>query len=424
MPRTNRPPKLCHHKATGQGYVLLNGKERYLGVYGATDTLAAYNRVIAEWLSSGRTIATARAVEGPIAGADFTVTELCVAFHEHAVAYYRTPAGKPTGEMAPVKQALRMLRKNYGDTAVAAFGPLALRAVRQSMIEAKWTRKNINRQVARVRHVFRWGVSRELVSPTVLTALEAVEPLHPGRSEAVESEPVDCVPMEHVEAVKPHVSRQVRAMIEVQLLTAMRPGEVCRMRMRDIKINKSKKGEETWTYTLAEHKTAHHNKKRTVAIGPKGIEILRPFIHENIDAYFFDPREAEQERNAARRAARSSPVTPSQKARRPKRSTKAKGTKGERYTTNSYRVAIARACAKANRLAIAAAQAKGRKVKDEELVQEWHPNQLRHNAATAARADFGIEGAAARLGHAKASTTLTYAPENPKLLQRMAKKLG
>jgi integrase len=422
MTRQPRIPKLCHHKATGQAYVTLNGRERYLGVHGTAEAQGAYDRLIAEWMANGRTIATARAVEGAaVAGTGFTITELCVAFWEHAQTHYRTPEGSPTGELAPMKQAIRKLRKNYGDTPVASFGPLALRAVRQGMIDAGWTRKNINRQVARVRHVFRWGVGRELVAPSVLAALEAVEPLQMGRTDAEESEPVACVPLEHVEAVKPHLSAQVRAMVEVQLLTAMRPGEVCRLRMRDIKIEK-KGGKETWTFTPAEHKTAHKGKSRVIPIGPKAIEILRPFIPANTEAYIFNPRDAEAARNAARRARRQTPRTPSQRARRAKAHPKAKGTKGDRYTTGSYRVAIVRACRKVNRLAIAAA--KGRTVDPASLVGEWHPNQLRHNAATQAREEFGLEAAAVLLGHAKVSTTLTYAPANAKLLEEMAGKLG
>ena len=42
----------------------------------------------------------------------------------------------------------------------------------------------------RVRRLFRWGVENELVSPSILQALEAVAGLQKGKTEAYETEPV------------------------------------------------------------------------------------------------------------------------------------------------------------------------------------------------------------------------------------------
>ena len=39
----------------------------------------------------------------------------------------------------------------------------------------------------------------------------------------------------------------------------------------------------------------------------------------------------------------------------------------------------------------------------------WHPNQLRHTAATIIRREFGIETARIQLGHSRAFTTEIYA---------------
>jgi integrase len=193
-----------------------------------------------------------------------------------------------------------MLRKSYGSAAVTDFGPLAMKAVRQSMITAGWTRKNINRQVARIRQVFRWGVSNEVVPSATLTALEAVEPLQRGRSEAKEAPPVEMVNQRDVEAVKPFVNRYVWAMIQLQLITAMRPGEVCIMRMRDITVAKDADGREYWTYNMPSHKTSHHGKARTVTMYEGEIKIILPFVTTSTEAYFFSPADAEAERNSER----------------------------------------------------------------------------------------------------------------------------
>jgi hypothetical protein len=52
--RPKRTPKLRHHKGSNQGFVEIDGKRRYLGVYGRASTEQAYHRLIAEWLANGR----------------------------------------------------------------------------------------------------------------------------------------------------------------------------------------------------------------------------------------------------------------------------------------------------------------------------------------------------------------------------------
>ncbi|HBR19719.1 MAG TPA: hypothetical protein DD726_05825 [Phycisphaerales bacterium] len=41
--------------------------------------------------------------------------------------------------------------------------------------------------------------------------------------------------------------------------------------------------------------------------------------------------------------------------------------------------------------------------------QHWHPHQLRHNAATSLRKEFGLETARIILGHRSAAITEVYA---------------
>ena len=118
-----------------------------------------------------------------------------------------------------------------------------------------------------------------------------------------------------MDAVRPHGSRQIWAIIELQRLTGMRPAEVRLMRTCDIAMSGS-----TWEYRPQEHKTEHHDgSKRIVHLGPKAQEILKPWLRTELRAYLFQPREAEAERHAAQRKARKTPVKPSQRSRRKKR---------------------------------------------------------------------------------------------------------
>src|SRR5947208_491358 len=77
--------------------------------------------------------------------------------------------------------------------------------------------------------------------------------LRKGRSTVREKPPVGPVPDADVAAVRPHVCRKVRAMIELQRLTGMRPGEVVIMRTGDLEM-----GGDVWIYTPSRHKTEHH----------------------------------------------------------------------------------------------------------------------------------------------------------------------
>src|SRR5205807_1720622 len=93
------------------------------------------------------------------------INALILSFWQHAQAYYRKPDGTPTSEVANFQQVLRLLRRLYGTTAAADFGPLALKALREQMITRGWCRGSINKQVSRIKLIFRWAVENELVPP-------------------------------------------------------------------------------------------------------------------------------------------------------------------------------------------------------------------------------------------------------------------
>ena len=223
-----RVPKLSRH-ATGQAVVRLCGKDHYVGPFGSAEAQARYDALIAEWLSRGRVLAQADADE-------LSVNELVLAYwRQHVEPHYRKD-GKPTSEVSCIGAALGFLKDAYGLTAVSEFGPLRLKAVRQKMIEAGMSCRVVNRYVQKVRACFRWGTENELVPPSVFHGLQSVAGLKAGRSDARETDPVKPVPDAFVDAVLPFVSPQVKAMIELQRLTGMRPGEVYLMRTCDIDV--------------------------------------------------------------------------------------------------------------------------------------------------------------------------------------------
>ena len=131
----------------------------------------------------------------------------------------------------------------------------------------------------------------------------------------------------------------------------------------------------------------YRGRERTVYIGPRAQLILRLWLKTDLAAYLFSPADARAERFASMRKKRKTPVQPSQRDRR---RVGAKRRPGEHYTTRTYHHAISNACEKAN-------------------VPHWHPNQLRHNAATRLRKEFGLDVARVILGHSSPVVTEVYA---------------
>lgn len=410
--RLSKVPGYVLHRATGQAVVRINGKDHYLGKHGTPASHEAYERLLIQWrLQKVDQLQHANSIEIP----DITVEEFLLAYMRHAQEYYRDRrTGKPTSELADMKYALRPLRRLYGRSSIRAFGPLALKTVREDMIRQGWSRGVVNARVNRIKRVFRWGVAEQLVPESVLGGLRAVDGLRRGRTQAREAEDVKPVPPDIVEATLPFLSRQVAAMVRLQWLTGMRPGEVVQMRPCDI----DRTGE-TWSYSPERHKNEWREERRVVHLGPQAQEIVRPFLDRPDDAYLFSPEEAEAERNASRRGARKSPMTPSQTARKPKvRPGRAKRT---HYDRDSYRRAIAYAIQKANRSRSRAAAAQNSQPVEIPL---WCPLQLRHLAATEIRAKYGVEGAQHLLGHARADVTQVYAERNTEFARRIAKESG
>jgi integrase len=421
MPRKSNPPKYRRHTQSGQAIVTLTDgfggrRDVLLGKYGTAASRVEYARVIAEWEANGRRL---RSVD---AAADLTINELVLAFIRHAETYYRRPDGTTTGELRDYKLSLRPLVFLYGPTVAKDFDALALQAVRQLMLvgynhpkygpQAPLARKVINQRINRIRRMIRWGVSRKMLPGSVCHELDAVDGLKCGRSEARETAPVAPVHESVVNATLPFVRPQIAAMIRLQLLTGMRPGEVIVMRAIDLDTTSK-----VWLYRpgsdcgpVGQHKTAHHGHQKAIALGPQAQAIVKEWLRPNVTEYLFQPCEAMEALHAQRQAGRKTKVQPSQASR--KRKARPKRKPRTRYSVSSYGKAILRGVEKANA------------ARDENAseIPRWHPHQLRHTAATTLRREFGLDVARVVLGHRSPAITEVYAEaDTAKAVEAMAK---
>jgi hypothetical protein len=249
-----RIPSYRLHKASGQAVVVLGGVSHYLGKHNSPESLAEYEQVLSEWLAAGRRsppAATPDPVGTPEAPLELTVGELLLAHRDFAKTHYRHADGTPTREQDNIRDAVRPVRRLYERLPAREFGPLALRAVQQEMIRAGLARRVINDRIKRIRRVFRWAVSMEMIPPAVVQALETVQPLRRGRCDARESPGVRPVKWTDVDAVIPHLPTPVAAMVQIMRYSNCRAEDAVAMRGCDLRMEG-----DVWEYRPANHKNS------------------------------------------------------------------------------------------------------------------------------------------------------------------------
>src|SRR5205814_2810357 len=103
---------------------------------------------------------------------------------------YYAKDGQPTKELAGIRETLRPLRALYGRSAARDFGPRALKAVQQKLVDDGNCRTVVNQRIGRIKRMFKWAAAEELVSGEVFHALQAVTGLRFGRTEDCETDPI------------------------------------------------------------------------------------------------------------------------------------------------------------------------------------------------------------------------------------------
>lgn len=407
----NLTPTYKLHKPTGSARCWLNGQWITLGKYGSPESRQAHARICAELAVAPDPVTIASAANP---STDPTVDQVLVAYLKYAEKHYRGPNGKPTSQLAEYRQTIRAIREVYGLEPCSKFGPLALKTVRQRMVDAGLSRAEVNRRVMLARRMFKWAAGEELIPFGVYQRLTTVSGLQRGRTDAPETEPIQPVDLNHVRRVSPYLNSQVRGVIEFMMLTGARPGEACRLRRCDLDTSG-----DVWIYRPHHHKNTHRGKSRAAAVGPRAQELLRLYPTDAPTDYVFDPRKAVEEMYAQRTAARKTPRYASHMRRNAAKRTKnPKRPAGERYTTEALDRAVARAIDRLNWTLIEAGV-------DVELhVPKWTANQIRHTYGTAVRRIFGLEGAQSVLGHERANTTEIYAEKNLALAVKVASVMG
>jgi integrase len=339
---------------------------------------------VREWFNSHRT---------PSAPALLTVRKLAESYLAHAEQFYRHATGEQTGEAANHMYALAPFTALFGAMAANEIRPRHLRHYMDAQAKADVSRQTINKRLGILKRWLKWAVGAELLPPDVFMACQFVPGIRAGKG-ARESKKIGPVPIETVRQTLPNLPPTVRDMVELQMLSAMRPEEVCAMRLCDINTTG-----ENWLYVPAWHKNAHRGHERRVWLGPRAIEIVkRHMAGKGFESPLFSPREAVRERRGKYPTKRISAC----------------------YDTRSYRKAIWYACDKAWPAPDGTADAQKWL-----RANRWSPNRLRHLKADEVRTAFGAQHAKAYAGHSRVETTQEhYLSQDDALAQEVARKVG
>jgi len=289
------------------------------------------------------------------------LAEIMVSYLEHAMDYYVQRDGKPGREFELIREALRVVRRHSPNCPAHKFGPRRLKEIRQAFIDDGLSRKHINKQVSRIVRMFKWAAADELIPGSVAVDLSMVGGLKQGRTTVREIAPVQPVDDSVLEATLAELSPLEADMVALQRLIGCRPGELVSMQPHQIV-----RTADVWLYVPDQHKTQHLGKQRQIPIGPKAQEILRKHL---FGLWCFQTR------------------------------------LGGPYRIDSYRIACQRAAKRAG-------------------VAKWTPHQIRHNAGTEIRREYGLEAAQVVLGHSSAQITQVYAERDFDKAMQVAREIG
>jgi integrase len=395
MPRKSVwPPRISQHKGYSRVWVPAHsGRPGYwlqLGKSGSPEAIEAYKRLLAERPS-------ATDFEPTKARSKLLVQDICDRFSHH----YATLPRHATS-LERVRLALGEVLQLYGSMPADEFRGPQLKVVQRALAGRGLTVTYIRGLISCIRQAWRHAASEDWIPVELYQALATVRGVEAGEAGCRPPTVVEPVPVADVRAILPHVRPPIAAMVQLQLFTGMRPGEVQALTPGEIvrsgvlrlagrgHIEVEQLGG-VWVYAKQQHKNRHRGHDRMITIGPQAQAILRPWLDgREPTAFCFSPREDWLKQLEERAAGRATPLYPSHQRRRERAAAHAKGqTRGLRYSKRTYLEAIQRACDKAD-------------------IKPWHPHQLRHTAEMLIEAEHGMDAARAVLGHKDPRVTARY----------------
>lgn len=138
----------------------------------------------------------------------------------------------------------------------------------------------INRYIGFVHELARYCEIRGHITPAQLASILNVRRLRAGRFGMYASDPIRPLDLDLVKATLATMEPQMARAIRLLLLTGMRPIELRRMTLADL-YEARWEGEPAIVYKPSRHKTAHHGKRKTIAMVREAATVLREQLTSN-----------------------------------------------------------------------------------------------------------------------------------------------
>lgn len=406
MRRTVKPPKYRCKKVRGKkhGVVTINGTDFYCGPHGSKTSLNEYDRIVAEYLASGRSKDFGQ--PEPVVET-IKMAELIRRFGIYAKGYHVRKDGTQTGVHHNMKPLMRTLNRLYGKIPVEEwrqeqFQAFINYAARNGFGEVPkndengeaLSQRSLGDAMGHIKKMFKWANQNGLAGVEHEQAIKNVTLQRRGRA----TDEVEAVPDEFVDLALPHMPEMVADMCRLQMVSGMRPGEVIAITKGQIEF-----GEDDWVYKPKNHKNAHRKKSRSIPLVPAAQQILDKYLGAEDEPCFSPAKSIEMQR--ARRSAER--VVPLSCGTTRKKNAENRG--GDYYSAGSYRKAVQRA---------------QEKVFYGKVGFKWSPNQIRHRVGEKLQDAVGIEAVLQVHGHSDLKTSRRYAKENTKLAAAALRKIS
>lgn len=252
MPRQKSAQPAYQFHVSGHARVTLCGKDFYLGDHRSPESYSRYYSLLADYNANGRQLPQQTQQLAEVAT---RVRDITADFRARVLPQYE----HDNGQHNRFSNLCDLIDDRHGDESPDDFGPRKLAALRDQFVANGVYRKYANIETRMVIRIIKHGVSRELIKPERIAALEALEALEPGQ--AREGKPRTGVALIDIEKTLTKLPEVLQAMVKVQLATAMRPSELFRMTPAMIDCSGA-----DWFYRPDLHKNAHRGKLKAVPL--------------------------------------------------------------------------------------------------------------------------------------------------------------
>lgn len=311
-------------------------------------------------------------------GRRISITELILLYQEFASNYYEDQ-GHQSHYNAMITVALK-LEHLYHNVTAADFGPKMLKEFRSTLVEDGNSRDYVNDQINRVRKIFKWAVSEELIPVETYQALATVSGLKRGQEGVKDTAKRQPAAWDDVEAIAKVLHEPVSTMVYFQWHTGQRSMAIVQAHADQFKQD----ADGMWIWE-PRHKTEYLGKTVRIPLGPKAAKLVGARLEEG--GLLFPTR------------------------------------LGTTYKTWTYRQAILRAQESLYEAQCKQHEKEPQKHPKPKLIR-WTPHQIRHAKGHHIRSKYGVEAAQALLGHDSLQATEIYSEKRFQLAKQIAAKEG